>query len=54
MRSGDQGWRILDLSTPPDVLDALAIAVRDGVIVAMATAREIDASFRRGGSFRRY
>ena len=39
------GGRVLDLYTASGVLDDMAIAVRDGVIVGMATAREIEASF---------
>jgi 5-methylthioadenosine/S-adenosylhomocysteine deaminase len=39
------GGRVLDLSTASGVLDDIAIAVRDGVIVGMGTAREIEASF---------
>jgi N-acyl-D-amino-acid deacylase len=42
------GGRVLDLSIASGVLDDMAIAVRDGVIVGMSTAREIEASFTAG------
>ncbi|MBC8092099.1 MAG: amidohydrolase family protein [Pseudonocardia sp.] len=39
------GGRVLDLSASSGVLDDMAIAVRDGVIVGMGTAQQIEASF---------
>lgn len=42
------GGRVIDLPIASGVLDDMAIAVRGGVIVAMGTAREVEASFTAG------